>query len=45
MSNSNGEETKKAAVFIDYSNYHYFFAKQGWRIDWKKFVGYFTKKY
>jgi len=45
MSNSNGEDKKNAAVFIDYSNYHYFIAKQDWRIDWRKFINYFSQKY
>jgi len=28
---------RKANIFIDFSNYHYYLRKHGWEIDWEKF--------
>jgi len=36
---------KKAFIFIDASNFHYFLQKAGWKIDSDKFQKYFRKNY
>jgi uncharacterized LabA/DUF88 family protein len=35
----------KASVFIDGANYHYALRREGWEIDFKKFVEYFHRHY
>jgi len=36
---------KKAHIFIDASNIHYYLVKAGWRIDWHKFKALFESLY
>lgn len=36
---------KRANVFVDYRNYHYYFNKYKWNIDWTKFKTYLSSMY
>ncbi len=38
-------ELKKAIIFIDAANYHYALRGENWKIDFKRFAGYFKKFY
>lgn len=34
-----------ASLFIDAANYHYALQRQGWQIDWQRFINYFSEPY
>ena len=45
MENQDNNGQLRASIFIDFSNFHYYLKKNGWKIDWEKFKAFLCNLY